>query len=143
MCMKNTDNNQNYKKNAIIFLLLLLILTAVCIGFILLSGSRSGQITAEIYQNGTLIETINLSALEEPRTFTITGENGASNVVEARPGSIGILTASCPDKLCVKQGFIHDSLLPITCLPNRLVIQVRTDGQSDGESIQNPDIVAY
>lgn len=85
------------------------------------------QITADIYQNGTLLQSIDLSSVTESYLLTITGENNCRNEIEVRPGSIGIISANCPDKLCVHQGFIDTSLLPITCLPNRLVIQIRTD----------------
>ena len=57
-------------------------------------------------------------------------------------GSIGIITADCPDKLCVHQGFISDSRLPITCLPNRLVIQLRPENQEKIDSI-TADMITY
>ena len=88
---------------------------------------NSAQITADIYQDGILIECIDLSAVTESYRFTITGENNCRNEIEVRPGGIGIISADCPDKLCVHQGFITSNLLPITCLPNRLVIQIRTE----------------
>ena len=70
------------------------------------------------------------------------GENGCVNEVEVRPGSIGILSADCPDKLCVRQGFISDTRLPITCLPNRLVIRLRPVSDT-AEDMPIPDTVTY
>ena len=80
--------------------------------------------------------------IQEIGTFTVTGENGCVNEIEVRPGSIAIISADCPDKLCVHQGFISDSRLPITCLPNRLVIQLRPVSDS-AETVAAPDAVAY
>ena len=91
------------------------------------SVSHKQVLVADIYQNGKLIQSITLSDVTKTYQFTITGENNASNEIEVRPGSIGIVAASCPDKLCVHQGFLTGSLLPITCLPNRVVIQVREE----------------
>lgn len=136
-----------YQKAALLFTLLLAAASVFCLLWIL-SGrgifppSQKGsqdRLIAEVYQNGQLLQSIALSDLEESYTFTVTGENGAVNEIEVRPGSIGILSASCPDKLCVHQGFISNSLLPITCLPNRLVIQIRREAENE----ITPDIVTY
>jgi len=88
------------------------------------SDKNSVKITAEIYQNGKLTQSISLNSVTEPYTFVVHGENGCENEIEVRPGCIGIISASCPDKLCVNQGFVDNSLLPIVCLPNNVVIQV-------------------
>ncbi len=76
---------------------------------------------------------IPLDQVTQPRQFTLYGENGCSNTLEVRPGSIGIVSADCPDKICVQQGFLHDSRLPVTCLPNRIVITLEPSGE-DGDS---------
>ena len=81
---------------------------------------------ANIYQNGTLIRSIDLETVEESYTFKIEGENGAYNTVLVEPGHISITDASCPDKVCISQGRISDGVLPITCLPNGIVIQIET-----------------
>ena len=131
-----------YQKRALLLAALLTIvgiLSLLCILFLKNDTNNTQEmIIADIYQNGTLLESITLSSVEETYTFTITGDNGATNEIEVCPGSIGIISASCPDKLCVHQGFISNSLLPITCLPNRLVIQIRTEAQQIA-----PDIISY
>lgn len=128
-----------YRKTAYLLIILLTFIVIGCLLWILPSSPLRGNfslfsldhkgkkdsITADIYQDGVLLSSIDLSEVEEPYTFTVTNDNGSQNEVEVRPGSIGILSANCPDKLCVKQGFINTSVLPITCLPNRLVIQIR------------------
>ncbi len=85
---------------------------------------------------------IPLNEETEERIFTVKGENGCVNEIEVRPGSIGILSADCPDRLCVRQGFISDTKLPITCLPNRLVIQLRPVS-SAAEDTSLPDVIPY
>lgn len=84
--------------------------------------------SACIYQNGTLIRQVDLSGIEKSYTIRIDGTNGAYNILQVSDGRIGVVEASCPDKLCVKQGFIANDLMPVTCLPNHLVIQV-VDGE--------------
>lgn len=119
----------------------LTLLAVASLLLILLPQNDAAGYIADIYQSGELLTSIDLSAVSQPYTFTVTGENGCTNEIEVRPDQIGILSADCPDKLCVHQGFISDSRLPITCLPNRLVIQLRpTAGQ---ESSITVDINTY
>ena len=118
---------------------IMIIISLLCILFP--RRQVSGYI-ADIYQDGQLITSISLTEIQESYTFTVTGASGCQNEVEVRPGSIGILSADCPDKLCVHQGFVSDSRLPITCLPNRLVIQLRPAGQEVSDSI-TVDMITY
>lgn len=124
------------KKTAkILALLICLILLGSILTLLLIYSNRNtstnASLIADIYQNGTLLESIPLNDVEKSYTFTVTGEDGCTNIIEVRNGSIGIISADCPDKLCVKQGFIDSSLLPITCLPNRVVIQIRTNKRNE------------
>lgn len=119
----------------------LTLLAVISLLLILLPQKRATGYTADIYQSGELLTSIDLSAVSQPYTFTVTGENGCTNEIEVRPDEVGIISADCPDKLCVHQGFISDSRLPITCLPNRLVIQLRPTDES--ESSITVDINTY
>lgn len=46
------------------------------------------------------------------------------NSLQISKGKVRMLTADCPDKRCIKQGWT--SQLPIICLPNRLLIEVKS-----------------
>lgn len=96
-----------------------------------LNGSVSAPMVADIYQNGGFLQSIPLKA-DTSSQFTIIGENGCYNEVTVKNGAIAITEANCPDKLCIHQGYISNSLLPITCLPNRVVIQVRESTSING-----------
>ena len=48
---------------------------------------------------------------------------GDTNVCEIRGGRAHMVSADCPDQLCVHQGYIDEKGGIITCLPNRVVIQ--------------------
>lgn len=119
----------------------LILLSVVSLLSILIPKSREGGFTADIFQNGNLIASIPLEEVQEPYIFTVTGDEGCINEIEVRPGSIGIIFADCPDKLCIHQGFISDSRLPVTCLPNRVVIQLRP--RAEDENSISPDIITY
>mgnify|MGYP002767001806 CR=1 FL=1 len=135
------------RKKAILLGALLLFLAAgCCIRIFLVSQQKvtlDRPLYADIYQNGDLLQSIRLDTVIGEYTFVIRGENGAANTVCVRPGSIAIVDASCPDQICVHQGFISTSLLPITCLPNRLVIRVREASDYGNPSTSVPDGVTY
>lgn len=89
----------------------------------LLLNSRSGSADAAVYQNGELLRTIDLSRVTAPYSFTVDGPAGV-NAILVEPGRICVSHADCPDQICVHQGWISNSVVPIVCLPNQLVIQI-------------------
>ena len=52
------------------------------------------------------------------------GEGTAGNVLVIENGAVHMESASCPDKLCVKQGTKSQVGETIVCLPHRLVATV-------------------
>ncbi len=86
------------------------------------SGAFFSGNTAGIYQNGELIEKINLDSLTEERQIVLNGDAG-QNIILAENGSIKMLSAECPDRVCVKHGELRKGGTPIVCLPNKIVIQ--------------------
>lgn len=119
------------KKNKIlIFVTLLLLVVLTCFSYIIYNKKINNKI-AKIYQDGNLIYEINLDKVEEAYTIKIDGDKEHYNIVEVRKGEIGIIDASCPDKVCVNMGFVSDGLLPITCLPNKLIIEIEGGEESE------------
>lgn len=131
------NQNRRYKIVTVLITILLCLVSGISLIALLRPASRGAGCIADIYQDGELLASIPLDSPDAPCRFIVTGENGCSNEIEVRSGSIGVISADCPDKLCVQQGFINNTRLPIVCLPNRLVIQLR---EADFESV---DIIAY
>ena len=121
--MKKIPSPQIIARGLLIFIILLLFLS---IGYIIWGSLRQndGGYTAEIYQDGRLIHTIALSDVSVPRTLTISGEDGAVNIVQIQADGICMLDADCPDRLCVHQGTIKNDLLPIVCLPHHVIVRL-------------------
>lgn len=125
---------QSSAKKALIITISLIALTCISLIsiFTLVRKSLLEQdLIADIYQNGKLIQSIPLNHVQEPYLITLTDTDGGTNTIEVRQGAIGIIAADCPDKICVNQGFIINSLTPITCLPHRLVIEIRGSSTTD------------
>lgn len=142
--MKKNHSLPGYRLRACLLAAAAILTVCACLAYILRirAAAPSASLTAELYQDGVLIRELSLNKVEEPYTFTVEAQNGGFNTVEVRPGSIGIISADCPDQVCVHQGFIGSSLLPVTCLPNRLVIQIRETGPVASQEPQ-PDGIAY
>lgn len=104
--------------------------------------SETENKTAEIYQDGRLLYTIDLNAVTESYEITVTGENNAYNIILVEQGQISMKEASCPDKLCVHMGKIHNASLPVTCLPNKVVIRIVPNNNNRNEN-NIPDAIAY
>ena len=85
---------------------------------------------ALVIQDGATIETLDLSAVNEP--YAIIVENGEElNIISVERGRIRVTEANCPCGSCVRQGWISDGYLPIVCLPHRLVIKLE-GGEAGG-----------
>mgnify|MGYP001024328138 FL=1 len=121
-----------------------------CLAAILLPRHQEGTYIADVYQDGILILSIPLDQASslggQEVVFPVEGKDHCYNQIEIRDGAIGITAADCPDKLCVRQGFLHTPGIPITCLPNRLVIQIRPaepDLPAEHTDPLEPDMITY
>ena len=101
-----------------------------CAGsFFALRGVSGG--TAQVLSDGKVVASIELDAVTEPYSFTVTGKNGGKNTVSVERGRIRVSHADCPDGVCLRQGWIQTSVSPIVCLPNGLVISI-SGGEDSG-----------
>lgn len=139
--LNTMENKKSIRTAALLLTAFLILVTTACLLYLLAVQSRSLSCVADIYQNGKLILSIPLDQVQETYTLDIEGENGCINRIEIRPGSIGMVAADCPDHLCVKQGFIHSPAIPVTCLPNKLVICLRPAENTASKDIT--DAVTY
>ena len=99
--------------------------------------ARSNDPVAYIYKDGQLLSTIKLNDVKETYSFRSGSPSTGENTITVRPGEIGITEADCPDKVCVKTGFIHNDTIPIVCLPNKVIIEIHGGEPSD------VDIISY
>ena len=61
--------------------------------------------------------------------------NGGTNVLRIEDGKAYLVSANCPDHLCVKLGKIDKCGQTITCLPNRLTITVFSAEEGEVELV--------
>lgn len=123
------------KTKQIIYILLSTALICICCIFAFKSFNPKSK-TAEIYKDGSLIKTINLSVLVDAEEFTVKSEDGKEeNTILAEHDGISVKSASCPDKLCVKQGKIKNGTAPIVCLPNHVIIKITDNSRNSADTV--------
>ena len=122
--------NKRFGKNDVIFIsFLVLFCIGVCVAVYKGGAVEGSKITITI--DGAEYGTYSL--LEE-QTITIK-EHGALNIIEIKDGEAYMKEASCPDQLCVDQNEISFDKESIICLPNKVVITVTSDMESDLDGI--------
>ncbi len=99
--------------------------------FLLLRGINVTDPAAEIYVDGKLYRTVSLSA----DTKFIVESSYGSNTIRVENGKISVISADCPDKVCVASGAISGGAVPIICLPHRMEIRIVSEAD-DGIDTQ-------
>ncbi|MDD2573283.1 MAG: NusG domain II-containing protein [Firmicutes bacterium] len=104
-------------------LILVLVVAAVFgLYYITIVMTSDGGNYAVIMVNGEEHSRIELKDAE-PTEFTVTTPWGY-NTVEVGNNRIRIKAASCPDQICVKEGWIERVNEMTVCMPNRVYIKV-------------------
>lgn len=106
----------------------LIIILAVLLAAAMISIPKflgSDTLTAEIYVDGRLEETIELSEVE--REYSVTPDTEPRVEITVNKGEIYFSHAECKDKLCVKSGRLTSGGETAACLPARVVISVKSN----------------
>ena len=94
--------------------------------FLLLSGVLILVVKGFQKEGGAVVVAVN--GVEIGRySLALDGQyslNGGSNTLVIEKGRAKVLDADCPDKLCVKEGWVEYTGQCITCLPNKLTVTV-------------------
>lgn len=115
------------KSKDLILVLSLLIIGGILFLFLYLNGGSGA--TVQVTVDGVLVEE---RPLKENASFTVENpENGGSNKVVIEDGYVYVENATCPDKLCEHMSKISKNGQSIVCLPNRVVVEVKSDSKSD------------
>ena len=112
------------------------VVIVICCGLWLLISNLSYSLKiVGIYQNGELVERINLDTVTEQRKIILNGDHG-NNTILVTNEHIKMESADCPDKICVKHGELTENTTPIVCLPNRIVIKFENSNNNSDVDIK-------
>lgn len=110
------------KQNAILWIVLFALIAALCAGYYLMRGGGEA-VGATVYLDGERYDSYDLSSVVFPYEVRIETEYGY-NILRISRGAIEVSESDCSEQVCVEQGAITDSLIPIVCLPHHLVIEI-------------------
>lgn len=113
-------------------LMIVLLLILALGGVVFVYYHQAPGTTAQIIQDGTVLQEIDLAAVSAGYTITVTDEKGGSNTISVEHGRIAITEADCPDQICVKHGWISLSGDPIVCLPHKLTVRILSEDSGSG-----------
>lgn len=126
------QNQYISKKSIIIILVVLAVLVVFAIIFYSTRGTGNMVV---INHNGKVIGRY---ALSDDREIRIKDTDGkVTNVVCIRNGQVYMKEADCPDQICVHQGRKSKDGESITCLPNKVVVEVMGEDRSDMDTMTN------
>ena len=122
--------NNRWKRNDLI-----LILGIICIAaFAYLLRERMQNVDDGIVVVKVDGEEKGTYRLSEEQTIEI---NGGTNILQIKEGKADMTEADCPDKLCVHQKAVSKNGESIICLPNKVVIEVKSSEQSVYDAVTN------
>jgi hypothetical protein len=93
--------------------------------------TRPARTVALIYQTGRLVTTQPL----DRDTTIILSDNAARVRVEVSVGRVRVAESNCPNRLCVRTGWVSRAGRTIVCVPNRVLVLLQGEtGGIDAES---------
>lgn len=119
-------------KKADIFLFIFLVAFGLLISCSSLSGGGSGDevvltVGGEIY---------GVYALDEDNEINIV-QQGCSNHITIKDGMVSMTSSTCQNQVCVETGAISHAKDSIACLPNKVIVEIRS---SKAENEQGGEI---
>lgn len=103
------------------------IILAIVIAIMIMTGSSSRTKTLRILQDGDVIEEVRLRENDEERIIEIDGKY--HNTVIISGGEAGFVESDCPNQDCVNRGMISNVGQSAVCLPNHVVLEIVGDNQ--------------
>jgi len=116
-----------------------------------LNSNQTDDGTANVYYDDQLVLVINLvdgtyEVINDDYVLTthvdfienqyvVTGTNGPV-VIQYKDNQVRVIDEDSPKHICQSQGFTSSPLLPLTCLPNKVVIIIKASSTTE-----EPDII--
>ena len=121
------------RKQRTTLILALVLLTALSVAFLVRQRllSRDG-LKAVIQAGGQERQELKLSKDQE---FWVGDSEIGRNLVRVKDGTVAVVQADCPDKVCVHTGPISQEGEVIACLPHGLIIYIPR-GEEVGPSVK-------
>ena len=125
------QEHKRLRRNDIVFIAALLAVIAVAGACLYFFRGEGDTITIAVDKQVIATYPLNVDRVEDIRT----GETGLNRLI-IKDGKVWVKTASCPDGICAAHKPIHREGESIVCLPNKVVITVKTTDHTN-----QPDVI--
>lgn len=112
--------------------LIIVVCTLLCIFLFALTFMPTDNLTAQVYLDGEVIKSQELSQISNDYSFSVSG----CELLFSKDG-VSFVSSDCKDKLCIKHGKLSKNGDTMACVPNRVVVCVK-----QGKKVKI-DAVAY
>lgn len=109
------------------YLIVFIILMIALFIYLIYNYRGHTDVKAEILIDGRLYKTINLN-----RDQKIFLEEKPSVKLEVKDGQICFMESDCPDKICIKSGYLSMRGQSAACLPNRVSVRIVKKDNNNG-----------
>lgn len=110
-----------FKKQDLIIFGVIAALAAAAFIIVRLSGSAPAAYV-EVIVDGSVTET---HAISENGEYSVEGFTGGTVTFTISDGTVDVISADCPNRICVHHAPISRTGESIVCLPNRVIITLR------------------
>lgn len=117
------------KKDWILIAIIVVVAILAYLFHYLLQDTGMGNVVVKV--NGEITGTYELS---DDVQISI---NHGSNILEIKNGKAKMIEADCPDQLCVHQRAIDANGENIICLPNKVIVEVKSKTESQMDAVTN------
>jgi hypothetical protein len=114
------------------FAIVVVIILIAVTNLLIYIGPTNGDATAVIIKNGKSIKELKLSEIKNRIEINNNGEYDV--LIVAENGKIHFEEANCPDKVCIKTGWISKPGQSAACVPAGIIIKI-TGEDSDTDII--------
>ena len=129
MSLKEGQNNKTLKND--LFILIVFLLISGCLFIVFKNPSRTDGEYALITVNGEEYARLDIN---ENTDITVSTDEGTKSV-HVSNGKISVISADCPDQICVNHEAIGYDKETIVCLPHKLVIEICSEKEADVDAI--------
>lgn len=132
--IKNKEKRMDKKfklHNEVLFIVAICLIAMIFFGINSYKNRVDGKVVV-ISVNGKEYKTL---SLDTDQTITIEGADGAFNTITIENGEVFMSEASCPDQICKNMGHVHAVWVPITCLPNKVVVTIQGHDEDEIDSV--------
>lgn len=127
------DKNQRIAARDLLLIGLLLLAGIVSMASIRIGMRRDGS-SVQVTIDGDIYGTYPLDQ-SDSQTIPITIDGRVTNTLQLEDGAAKMVSADCPDQICVHHKEVSRQGETIVCLPNRVVVEVRGAEKSELDSV--------